>query len=90
VLETVVDDAWIESRRDDELRSGFARCRGLGGRQHRTSAGEHIGRLGHDATQRFGGSRRAERDLGTGQSPIRQGIRQRDRVVRVLDRDHGN
>src|SRR3981081_2058573 len=42
VLETVVDDGSIESRRYDEVRSGFSRLRGLADVEHGIGSGEHL------------------------------------------------
>jgi len=64
VLEAIVDDRSIESRRYDEVRSGVSRLHGLIDVQHGTSSGEHLGLFLRDATQRIESARSAKRDLG--------------------------
>ena len=49
-----------------------------------------LGRLGGDASQRFRGARRAKRDLGARETAVDERARERNRVVGIVDRDHGN
>jgi hypothetical protein len=90
VLETIVDNGAIESRRDDKVRSGFPRLLRLPDVQHRAHSSKHFRLLLRDAPQRIKSGGSAKRDLRYRQSAREQCGSKGHRVLRFVDNDHWN
>ncbi len=90
MFETVIDDGAIESRRYDEVGSGFPCLLGLPDVEHGTHSSEHLGLLLRDAPQRLESAGSAKSDLCDRKPTGQERGGERHRVLRLFDYDHWN